>query len=61
MHFTLSAVGSELDALQEAMVIGGLADAIREAEILLGLDHDCEVVEIFAEGLFLGEVPRRKH
>lgn len=61
MRFTLSAVGDELSRSHEAAVIGGLADAIREAEAILEQDPACETVEIFGDGRFLREVPRRLH
>lgn len=59
MHFTLSAVGSEQDGLQELALTGALADAVREAEAILERDPACETVEIFAEGCFLRDIARR--
>lgn len=59
MWFTLSALGSDLEAPGEAAVQGGLTDAIRAAEDMLERDPACEAVEIFGDGRFVLDLPRR--
>lgn len=59
MQFILSAVGDDLTWVVQAGVRGAFADALREAEAILERDPACEAVEIFSEGRFLGDVPRR--
>lgn len=59
MWFTLSALGSDLETPGEAAVKGALADALREAEAMLEREPACEAVEIFREGRFLVDLPRR--
>lgn len=59
MWFTLSALGSDLEAPGEAAVQGALADAIRAAEAMMEHDPTCEAVEIFGDGRFMMDLPRR--
>lgn len=59
MEYILSAVGQDLTWSGLAEYIGALADALREAEAILERDPACEGVEIFHEGRFIQDVPRR--
>ena len=59
MLYVLSAVGQDLTRPLDAGVRGAFDDAVREAEAMLERYPVCEAVEIFADGRFVRDVPRR--
>jgi hypothetical protein len=59
MLYVLSAVGQDLTRPLDAGVLGAFDDAVREAEAMLERYPVCEAVEIFADGRFVRELPRR--
>lgn len=58
-NFLLSGLGVDLVRPVVTDVIGDVHDAIRAAEALLSDNPACEAVEVFVEGRFLGDLPRR--
>lgn len=58
MRFTVSALGGELGHPLDLPVIGALEDAVTQAHRLLERHPECECVEIFAEGRFVGDIER---
>lgn len=58
-NFLLSGLGTDLVSPLMTGVFGHVTDAIAAAESLLSDHPACEAVEIFVEGQFLGDVPRR--
>ncbi|MBX3484594.1 hypothetical protein [Phenylobacterium sp.] len=59
MLYVLSAVGQDLIRPLDAGVLGAFDDAVREAEAMLERYPVCEAVEIFVDGRFVRDVPRR--
>ena len=59
MLYVLSAVGQDLTRPLDAGVLGAFDDAVREAEAILERYPVCEAVEIFVDGRFVRDIPRR--